>query len=82
MTIEPLRAEALRLSPEGRAHLARELLSSLDELSEAEVEALWIEEALRRDDELDQGAEAHPADEVLAGAIILTLDDVAPGTSG
>ena len=38
MSIDELKDEALRLSPEGRAYLARELLASLDELSEAEIE--------------------------------------------
>ncbi|MHB8168164.1 MAG: addiction module protein [Thermoleophilia bacterium] len=66
MTIEELKKEALRLTPEGRASLARELLSSLDSLSDAEIEQLWIEEALRRDKEFDSGAAcASPADEVL-----------------
>lgn len=62
-------AEALRLGPEARAYLARVLLASLDGISEAEVEHLWVDEAVARDDELDQGAAlAHPADEVLARA--------------
>jgi hypothetical protein len=67
MTIDELRDEALRLAPEARAHLARELLSSLDGLSDADVERLWLDEADRRDHELDSGAaQARPADEVLA----------------
>ncbi|MEO0249067.1 MAG: addiction module protein [candidate division WOR-3 bacterium] len=69
MSIEELKMEALRLSPEARAYLARELLASLDGLSEAEIEKLWIDEAIRRDEELDSGtARAYPADEVLARA--------------
>ena len=69
MSVEELKAEALRLGPEARAYLARELLASLDALSEAEIEKLWIDEAIRRDDELDSGkARAYPADEVLARA--------------
>ena len=69
MSVEELKAEALRLSPEARAYLARELLASLDGMSEAEVEKLWIEEAIDRDMELDRGAaRAYPADEVLARA--------------
>jgi hypothetical protein len=67
MSIEELKAEALRLSPEARAHLARELLASLDTLNEAEIEQLWLDEAIRRDGELDKGeASAFPADEVIA----------------
>jgi hypothetical protein len=66
MTIDRLKAEALRLDPEARADLARELLASLDGLSGAEVEKLWIDEAIRRDEERDSGAaRAYPADEVL-----------------
>jgi putative addiction module component (TIGR02574 family) len=69
MTIEELRAQALRLSPSDRARLASELVQSLDELSEAEVEKLWIEEALRRDADLEAGgARSIPAAEVFASA--------------
>jgi len=69
VSVEELKAEALRLSPEARAYLARELLASLDAMSEAEIEKLWIDEAIRRDEELDTGAaRAYPADEVLARA--------------
>ena len=69
MTIDELKREALRLDPSGRADLARELLRSLDDLSENEVERLWVEEALRRDGELDVGlARPIPADAVFAAA--------------
>ena len=65
MSIEELRDKALRLGPEGRAYLARELLASLDDISESEIEELWLQEAIRRDEELDNGtAQSHPADEV------------------
>ena len=67
MGVDELKEEALRLSPEARAYLARELLASLDELDEVEIEKLWVNEAIRRDDELDIGtACAYPADEVFA----------------
>ncbi|RPJ29093.1 MAG: addiction module antitoxin RelB [Planctomycetaceae bacterium] len=66
MSVDELKAEALRLDPQTRAYLARELLASLDTLSEAEIEKLWLDEAIRRDEELDSGAaRTHPADEVL-----------------
>jgi hypothetical protein len=66
MSVDELKAEALRLDPEARADLARELLASLDGLNEAEAEKLWIDEAIRRDEELDSGAaRVYPADEVL-----------------
>jgi putative addiction module component (TIGR02574 family) len=67
MSLEELRAEALKLSPESRACLARELLASLDDMSDTEIERLWVDEAVRRDNELDEGsAQAFPASEVLA----------------
>jgi hypothetical protein len=66
MSVDELKAEVLRLDPQTRAYLARELLASLDTLTEAEIERLWMDEAVRRDEELDSGAaHAHPADEVL-----------------
>lgn len=69
MTIDELKAEALRLNPDERAQLASELIVSLDELSESEIERLWVEEAMRRDAELDNGtARSIPADEVFAAA--------------
>jgi hypothetical protein len=69
MTIEELKREALRLDPSTRASLARDLLSSLDDLSEDEVEQLWLEEASRRRDEVIAGAvETIPMDEVFAQA--------------
>jgi hypothetical protein len=67
MSIEKLRNEALLLSKESRAYLARELLASLDDMSESEIEELWLLEAVRRDEELDNGtARSYPADEVFA----------------
>jgi len=69
VSVDELRREALRLAPEARAHLARELLDSLDVMSEGEIEKLWIDEAIRRNEELNAGvARAYPADEVLARA--------------
>ena len=69
MSLEELRTEAFKLNPESRAFLARELLASLDYMSPAEIERLWVDEASRRDSDLDEGrAVAYPADEVLARA--------------
>lgn len=49
--------------------MAHELLSSLESLSEAELEQLWVEEALRRSVEIDAGlVETIPADQVIAEA--------------
>ncbi len=65
MSVEELKEEILRLGPEARAYLARELLASLDAMSESEIEALWMQEAIRRDEELDSGtARSYPSDEV------------------
>jgi hypothetical protein len=69
VTIKELRTAALQLSPEERAELASELLLSLDDLTEAEVERLWIEEAQRRDAQIDAGiVKLIPGDEAIAEA--------------
>ena len=65
MTILEVEAAALKLELSERAALAQKLLRSLDELSEDEIEQLWAEEALRRDEELDAGkATASDGEEV------------------
>ncbi len=65
MDAETIRREALSLSVEKRAELAEQLLSSLDALSEAEVEQLWFQEASRRAEEIDRGvAKRVPSEEV------------------
>jgi len=69
MTVDELMREALSLDATDRASMAHELLNSLESLSEAEIEQLWIEEALRRSAEIDAGiVETIPADEVIAQA--------------
>jgi len=55
MSIKEIEAEIKNLDLKDRATLAKWIVESLDDLSEAEVEALWAEEAERRLDELDQG---------------------------
>ena len=63
MSIETIRREALSLPVQERAELAEQLLSSLDSLSEAEIEHLWLQEAARRAAEMDQDpAKRIPAD--------------------
>lgn len=70
MSVEELKKAALRLSPEARAYLVRELLASLDDPSEGQVESLWLDEAVRRDDELERGeARARPAETVSAESL-------------
>jgi putative addiction module component (TIGR02574 family) len=67
MKLAELEAEALKLDPQDRARLAERLLGSLEELPEAEVEALWLDEAERRDREVTEGRlKLIPGDEVLA----------------
>ncbi|MFH0825066.1 MAG: addiction module protein [Pseudomonadota bacterium] len=69
MSVEELQAEAMKLSPEARARLAHALLLSLDELSDADIEELWMDEAIRRDEEIDAGTtELRSADEVFRSA--------------
>jgi len=69
MGVEIIKAEALQLSPEDRAYLARELLTSLDDMSESDIERLWIAEAILRDDEIDNDtSKTYPAKDVIARA--------------
>ena len=53
--IEQVTASALRLPANERAALAHRLIATLEELPEADVEALWIAEAERRSFEIDRG---------------------------
>ena len=65
MTLEDVEVEALKLEPSARARLATRLLASLDALSDEENLRLWVEEAERRGEAWEAGADAgHPADEV------------------
>ena len=67
MTIDELKREALQLDPSTRASLARDLLASLDDLSGTEIKQLWLEEAVRRDEEMASGkVKPIPMDEVFA----------------
>jgi hypothetical protein len=60
-----LTSEALSLPVQQRAELAAQLLSSLDALSESEIEALWLQEAAHRASQIDQGlSKLIPAEEV------------------
>jgi putative addiction module component (TIGR02574 family) len=65
--LDELVSEALDLPTTSRAELAKQLLESLDNLSESEIEKLWIEEAERRYEAYRAGEiKAVPADEVFA----------------
>jgi hypothetical protein len=60
-----LTSEALSLPVQQRAELAAQLLSSLDALSESEIEALWLQEAAHRASQIDQGlSKLIPVEEV------------------
>lgn len=56
MPFEQIKNSALSLDLASRADLARILLESLDEPSDAETDALWLEEAERRRQEVSAGA--------------------------
>lgn len=65
MTTNEIEAAALGMDAPARASLAEKLLRSLEDVSEEEIDRLWADEALRRDEELDSGnATARDADEV------------------
>ena len=53
--LEKVRSEALTLSESERAELAHDLVSSLDGSPDANTEALWEVEILRRLSEIDSG---------------------------
>jgi hypothetical protein len=56
--LDSLRTQALQLGPDARVELAHALVESLNGLSEAEIAALWLAEAKRRDVEMESGAVA------------------------
>jgi putative addiction module component (TIGR02574 family) len=69
MDIETLEREALNLPAAQRARLAHELLESLDTLTPAEIETLWLDEAERRINDIDEGkVQLVPGDEVMRKA--------------
>jgi hypothetical protein len=63
-------AEILRLDPSARARLAVRLIRSLDEeFPKEDVERIWLEEALERLRQLENGeVDGIPANEVFAEA--------------
>ncbi|HTG34381.1 MAG TPA: addiction module protein [Thermoanaerobaculia bacterium] len=72
MTIADLESKALELAPKERARLAQRLLESLEALAENEIEALWLQEADRRDQQLDADpSRAIPGADVLREACSL-----------
>lgn len=66
MVIDDIEAAALKLSPQARARLANSLLASLDDLNSEELDQIWSEEALLRNNQWDAGElEVRSADEIL-----------------
>jgi hypothetical protein len=55
MKLRAIEKEALELPVERRAKLAQRLLESLEDLSAAEAEKLWLKESARRAAEIDEG---------------------------
>ena len=53
--LEKVRSEALTLSESERAELAHDLVASLDGAPDADAEASWEAEILRRLSEIDSG---------------------------
>jgi putative addiction module component (TIGR02574 family) len=56
MDTETIERQALQLPLSERAALAHKLLLSLENLSEAEYDELWADEAARRAAEIESGA--------------------------
>lgn len=69
MSRKELEAEIKKLDLKDRAALAKWIVESLDELSEVEIEALWVDEAEHRLDEMERGLVTEiSAEEVLRRA--------------
>jgi putative addiction module component (TIGR02574 family) len=56
VNIQAIEQEVLHLPIEERARLAEKLLASLENLSDQEIERLWLVEAQRRVAEIDCGS--------------------------
>jgi putative addiction module component (TIGR02574 family) len=69
VNLPDLETEVLKLPVADRARLAETLLESLDTLTDEENRRLWIEEARRRDAELDADpSRGRPAEDVFRDA--------------
>jgi len=69
MTVKNIEKKVLELNVKSRAKLANKILSSLEDLSEIEIEKLWAEESLRRNEEVNKGeVKLRPAEEVFNDA--------------
>jgi len=66
-SLEEIASEALEMSVESRAALAKRLLDSLDHLAPEEHERMWLAEAARRYRQLKDGtAKSLPSEEVFS----------------
>jgi putative addiction module component (TIGR02574 family) len=69
VNLTELEAEALKLDPANRARLAERLLESLETLSEQENQQVWLDEAARRDADLEADpSKGRPAEGVFRDA--------------
>jgi putative addiction module component (TIGR02574 family) len=67
LQIKEIVNKALNLSPEERAELIHELILSLDDVIDNEVERAWDAEIEKRVKEIKSGkAKGRPADDILA----------------
>jgi putative addiction module component (TIGR02574 family) len=65
-TYEEIISAAMALPPDTRAMLAEHLLESLDADDQKRIDALWAEEAERRDKEIEDGVvRPIPGEEVM-----------------
>lgn len=65
--LDEIASAALQLNLESRADLTMRLLDSLDELSPEEAQQLWIQEAIRRNRQIDEGlVETFAVEDVIA----------------
>jgi putative addiction module component (TIGR02574 family) len=55
MSVQELKTQVMQLSLKERAEMARDLLESLDNITEAEREELWLEEVGRRIESVQKG---------------------------
>lgn len=67
--LEKIEEEAFSLSAQERARLAMNLIKSLDNYDDTDVEGLWLQEAERRYREYREGKlQGRPADDVFREA--------------
>jgi putative addiction module component (TIGR02574 family) len=65
-TFEEVMNAALALPPNERERLAEQLMETLDAAEQARIDALWAEEAARRDREIEDGiVKPIPGEEVM-----------------